>query len=134
MNVISSIKQKIESLLSNTRPELLLIVSAGLLIMLGLLMIYSASSIVALKEFDNQFHYLIAQARFIAIGLILLIIASIIPYRTWSTPAVWVAWLITTVLLLTTFFMGLTGGGATRWVSIGGFRSSLLSLQRLPRY
>lgn len=121
MNVISSIKQKIESLLSNTRPELLLIVSAGLLIMLGLLMIYSASSIVALKEFDNQFHYLIAQARFIAIGLILLIIASIIPYRTWSTPAVWVAWLITTVLLLTTFFVGLTGGGATRWVSIGGF-------------
>lgn len=119
--MLEQLRQKLLNSKDFLRPDILLIISTFLLIIIGLLMIYSASSIVALKEFDNQFHYLIAQSRFIVLGMILLILAAIIPYRTWATPAVWLVWLITTVLLGFTAITGIIGGGAQRWLSIGGF-------------
>ncbi|MDO5044780.1 MAG: putative lipid II flippase FtsW [Coriobacteriia bacterium] len=103
------------------RPRLILLMSTFVLVLLGILMIYSASSITALKEFNDPMHYLIDQSKFALIGIIAMLVASMIPYRMWATPAVWIVWLITTGLLIYTIAKGLVGGGAQRWVSVFGY-------------
>lgn len=104
-------------------PRLLFILSVVALCILGLVMVYSASSITAYNEFGDAAYYVKRQAVFLAIGLVLCVVCSRIPYSVWSLPAVFITfWAISVAMLsLTAFGMGITALGAERSIVIAGF-------------
>lgn len=107
-------------------PRVLLYLCVFALVALGLLMIYSASSVTAAADPDtgnNPAYYLIRQLVFVAVGLVVAGIMTVMDYHVLSgtlLPAIWVA----TVVLLCLIFVSSTSEdayGATRWINIGGF-------------
>ena len=101
-------------------PRMVLLLSVLALTLLGLVMIYSASSISAITEDIGQASYLFDQIKFVAVGVpAAIVLWKFIPYRVWSGPAVWVIWGIAVVLLLMTAAMGLSENGAQRWLRLG---------------
>ncbi len=102
------------------RPRLVFLVCVAAILGFGLLMVYSASSVEALKENGDSTYFLVRQAAFIAFGLVCAVCASRIPLRAWEGYAVWVPWIVIVVLLALTLVAGVNVNGATRWFVIAG--------------
>ncbi len=93
------------------------------LALFGVVMVYSASAMIALKESNNdtQYTYVLKQFVFALVGLIGMYVTSKIHYRWYQkTWVVWTIFAITVVLLLATFGFS-SVGGAKRWVRFAGF-------------
>jgi cell division protein FtsW len=90
---------------------------------LGLVMVYSASSVVALEKFGDSAHFLKRQLNFFAAGLVAMIFLMESDYRIWVQKGAWV-FAICVAALICLFIPGVGArvGGALRWISIGGFR------------
>lgn len=91
------------------------------LVGIGIVMIYSASSALAMKKFGSDYYFLKKQLVFICLGIGALIAGRHIPY-TFYRPLAYpllAAGIIGLVLLLWSP-LGLTAGGATRWLHFGG--------------
>lgn len=97
-----------------------LIASATVLSLFGLVMVYSASSVVALES-GAPFKYLIGQAVGVAIGAVGAVILSRMDYRTLYGLSRGV-WGVLVLILAFTLVEGLVGGGAKRWVVLGPVR------------
>jgi len=54
------------------------------LIMFGLVMIYSASAVLALEKFGDPFHYVMRQLIWFACGIAAMTVIMNIHYRKWS--------------------------------------------------
>ncbi len=109
------------------RPLTLFLVASFALFLFGLVMIYSASSIMALtsKNFNNDTTFFVSrQLKYAAIGLVILVFLAKVDYHIWGVKLLPVFWVITLVLLLIVKFTssGSDSYGATRWISIAGFR------------
>lgn len=104
-------------------PRLLFILSVVCLCILGLVMVFSASSIAAYNEFGDPTYYFKRQAIFLFIGVILCAAMSKLPYGIWQSKAVvLVLWCATVILLaLTAFGLGVSALGAERSIVIAGF-------------
>ncbi|HVM26979.1 MAG TPA: putative lipid II flippase FtsW [Mycobacteriales bacterium] len=99
----------------------LLLASAGLLLFLGLVMVFSASNVRSYATYGSSSAIAINQATYIAIGLPMAIVASRMPVRFWR----WIACpaLIGVVLLLVLVLLpgvGRNVDGATRWIPLPG--------------
>jgi len=90
-----------------------------LLIALGLIMIYSASSIMALKKFGDAAHYFKRQLVCIGLGLVVMVAASRIPYRHYREHIPWM-FLLTLLALFLVLIPGLGSefNHARRWFSL----------------
>ncbi len=102
------------------KAALVLLIVTGVLSLFGLLMVYDASSFVSFQTFGNRTHYLTEQTISLAIGIVGLIIASFIPYKTLLKLAL--PLLIGTLFLLVLVFVpgiGLSLNGAHRWIRLG---------------
>jgi cell division protein FtsW len=102
--------------------DFLILIPTVMLVGLGLVAIYSASSFLAAHKLGDSYFYLKKQALFGLLGLFLLIIAKNIPvtlYRKLVYPAL----IISFILLVGLFIpgLGMKGGGACRWLSFAGF-------------
>jgi cell division protein FtsW len=91
-----------------------------ILVLVGVMMIYSASNVIAFKKFGTGSHFLIKQLVWISIGLSLLWVISRFPYRYWQR----VVLPMTIVLLLLLGVVLIPGvgqeiNGARRWLRIG---------------
>lgn len=104
-------------------PRLLFILSVVCLCILGLVMVYSASSIAAYNEFGDATYYVKRQAVFLLAGVCLCAVMSRIPYPIWRNKAlILVLWCFTVGLLaLTAFGGGVSALGAERSIVIAGF-------------
>lgn len=103
-------------------PRILILLATFALLLIGFVMVYSASSIVALYEGDSTSSYLIKQLVFAVIGIAgAFVIWKLIPYHIWTGPFVWISWGLSLALLLLTAAMGNEGFGAQRWIDIGPF-------------
>ena len=91
------------------------------LVGIGIVMVYSASSALALKKFGSSYFFIQKQALFALVGLIALVVARHFPYRALRFLA-YPAIVLTLGLLLAVLLTGLghTAGGATRWLRLGG--------------
>ncbi len=91
-----------------------------IILLLGTIMVFSASFPSALLERGNSAHYLIKQLIFIAFGGVLMFGLSFVPLNLYKkfTPAVYI---ISIVLLLVVLAIGTSEGVAKRWIQIGGF-------------
>lgn len=97
-------------------------ISLFTIIFIGLIMIYSASSIWAEYKTGNSFYFLIRQGLFFIIGLSFYITASKIPYTFWRKQANKIMILCIILLILVLIpGIGLVRGGARSWIGIGDF-------------
>ncbi len=90
------------------------------LVGLGITMVYSASCILALENFGNQYYYLQRQALFSLAGVFLMFVVMKIPYRLYyrlSYPVLGIG--LTLLTLLHIPGLGRSIGGATRWLQVG---------------
>ncbi|PID40126.1 MAG: putative lipid II flippase FtsW [Proteobacteria bacterium] len=112
--------------------DLGLLVPVLLLVGMGIVMVYSASSALALKKYGSDYYFLKKQATFSFIGMVVLVVFSYIPFRLYrilTYPA-----LVTAMALLTavTFSQwGVTAGGSMRWLQLGPIRFQPSELARL---
>lgn len=96
--------------------------TAMALLILGLIMVGSASVSIAERKLGEPFYYLWRQCLFTGVGLLAAFVVVKIPVRIWQElgPAL----VIVSLLLLILVFIpgiGRTVNGSTRWIAIGGF-------------
>jgi cell division protein FtsW len=90
------------------------------LVGIGIVMVYSASSALALKKYGSGFHFLKKQALFSLVGIVALVVCSHIPYRiyramTYPILALALAGLVAVLVS----GVGLHAGGSQRWIRLG---------------
>lgn len=92
------------------------------LILFGLVMLASASSVLGFERFDDSNFFLKRQLVSLGIGLVAMLVIYRIDYHRWQAWAV--PFLFATVILLLAVFipgLGVTSLGAHRWVNFGLF-------------
>ena len=105
---------------SSFGPQVVILLCVLALVLLGFVMIYSASSIKAITEQVDAMSYMWDQVRFAIIGgVAAFVLWKVIPYRVWMGPAVWAIWGVAVVLLLLTAAVGIAENGAQRWLILG---------------
>jgi cell division protein FtsW len=100
-----------------------LVWTALLLLVLGLVMVYSASITIAEagKAFKYQpTYFLTRQIFYVIVGVALALLAFQVPSRTWQEVALWL-FVLGVVLLILVFIPGVSRpiNGARRWISLG---------------
>ncbi|HTG80531.1 MAG TPA: putative peptidoglycan glycosyltransferase FtsW, partial [Geobacteraceae bacterium] len=88
----------------------------------GVVMVYSASSVMAVKKFHDGFYFLKRQGLYALLGFTVMGIAMATDYEKWRKYAVPIL-LGTMVLLVLVFVPGIGGAakGASRWIRLPGF-------------
>ena len=88
----------------------------------GILMVYSSSSLMALRDYGDSLHFLKRQSVFALTGIGIMWVAMHINYNVWRKLAIPLL-IISTVLLAAVFIPGVgsTAGGAVRWIRLPGF-------------
>lgn len=98
----------------------LLIIAVCALVVIGLLMVYSASYANLINEESSASSEAVSQVVYALVGIVgALILWKVLPYRVWQGPLVWVVWGVSLVLLVLTLVMGSTDYGAQRWLRLG---------------
>jgi cell division protein FtsW len=103
-------------------PELQLWLVVLALMGFGFVMIYSASSSMALKKFSDAGYYLKRQALFAGLGIAMLTIARLIPYRVYRQlvyPILFSA--VIGLILVLVPKLGVELNHAKRWLNLGLF-------------
>jgi len=102
--------------------DLLLMLMAVALTCFGVVMVYSASNIMADKRYHDGFFFLKRQGLFALVGLSIMLVAMRINYHFWKKMAV-PALLLCLVLLVMVLIPGIGGkaGGSSRWIKLPGF-------------
>lgn len=101
--------------------DYLLLVLTGVLLVLGLAVLWSASTAEAKATFGNTNYYIIHQlTRGVLIGLVAMYVLSKIDYHKLKKPAgVLLIVALASLLLLKIPGLGFTANGATRWIDLG---------------
>lgn len=102
------------------------------LVGIGLVMVYSASSAVALKKFGSDFFFLKRQGLFAIFGILALVICSHIPFRLYR--ALTYPILILALGLLVAVHisgLGVEAGGSARWLRFGALTFQPVEAARL---
>lgn len=103
-----------------------------LLVGMGIVMVYSASSALALKKFGSDYFFLKKQAMFSLIGIVVLVVFSYIPFRIYrllTYPGLAVGILLLAAVCFSGW--GVSAGGASRWLQIGPLQFQPSELARL---
>ncbi|MDJ0808955.1 MAG: putative lipid II flippase FtsW [Desulfobacterales bacterium] len=114
-----------------TPYDLRLLFPVLFLVGIGMVMVYSASSALALKKFGSSYFFLKKQALFALVGLMALVAARHFPYRLWQKLAYPAVVLVFLMLLAVLIGWGHTAGGATRWLRVAGFTFQPSELARI---
>ena len=92
-----------------------------LLVMIGVIMMFSASYASAYATEGSSTFYFARQGLFALVGIAGMLFVSRLNYQMWRYPSRPIL-LVTMGIMLVTPIFGLTGGGATRWIRIGSIR------------
>lgn len=101
-------------------PDFLMLVAIFLLLAIGIVMVFSASSYAAMVTYNDVLYYFKRQLAWAAIGLFFMAVVRHVPYRNWQRL---IKPLLVTALalLLAVLVIGVTAKGASRWLGIGPF-------------
>ena len=103
------------------KSDKLLFTATVLLVCTGVVMVYSASAVIAVERGNVPYVFLFKQLAWALIGLLLVPVIMRIDYRNYRQPAViWTALGIVALALIAVLF-GREVKGATRWLNIGPF-------------
>ncbi|MGB5157811.1 putative lipid II flippase FtsW [Desulfobacterium sp. N47] len=101
--------------------DIKLLLPVFMLVIAGIIMVYSASSVLALKKFGTDYYFLKKQAMFAIAGVIALVTCRHLNYRYYRVLAY--PLLIFSIILLIAIHIpgiGFSAGGSARWIRIGG--------------
>jgi cell division protein FtsW len=90
------------------------------LALFGVVMVYSASAVMAQNENGNQFHYVLKQGVFVAIGFVVMLLAMQFNYQQLKSRRVVYTLLIICTLGLVSVFGFSSVNGAHRWIKLPG--------------
>ncbi len=97
--------------------------STLLLVVIGVVMVFSASAVLAGERFGSPYHFLFRQLGWALAGLAAMAVIMRIDYRRWKHPAVVFSLLgLTTLLLAGVFFLD-RSHNTHRWIRLGTFMS-----------
>jgi cell division protein FtsW len=92
-----------------------------LLVFVGLVMVFSASAVMARERFGSPYAFLSKQLIWAAAGIVAMVVAMRVDYRRYKHPAVVFSFLgVTTLLLISVFFLD-RSHNTHRWIHAGGF-------------
>jgi cell division protein FtsW len=92
-----------------------------LLVFSGLVMVFSASAVMAAERFGSPYHFLFRQMAWATAGLAAMVALMNLDYRRLRHPAVVFSLLgVTTLLLVAVFFLDRTAN-THRWIRLGAF-------------
>jgi len=112
-------------------PYYLLLGATLLLLALGMVMVFSASSVAAFRYLDSSYAIVTKQAMWVAIGLPLMAVASRLPVRIWRAGA-YIGLIASVALLCLVVFAGTEVNGNRNWIDFGGpFRVQPSELAKL---
>mgnify|MGYP006306768923 CR=1 FL=1 len=131
MNQTDNKPQQAGSQASVMRYDIRLLFPVLFLVGIGIVMIYSASSALALKKFGIDAFFLRKQALFAAMGIVALAVCRHVPYRVYR-PLVYPLLAVSVAALAAVAFtdLGVSAGGAARWLRLGGFQFQPVELAR----
>lgn len=89
------------------------------LIIFGLVMIYSTSSYEANLEYKDAAYYLKKQLFATVFGIVVMVLLARIDYRFWEKFAIWGIIISAILIVLVKSPLGRTVNGASRWIYIG---------------
>ncbi|MCM3759350.1 stage V sporulation protein E [Alkalihalobacillus oceani] len=107
---------------SKATPDYVLFATTIALLVIGLVMVYSASEAWATYRFDDSFFFAKRQLFFSSVGVVAMLFMMKVDYWTWRTWAKLI--LIVCFLLLVIVLIpgvGLVRGGARSWLGVGAF-------------
>ena len=102
--------------------DIILLLVTLILVTIGTVMIYSSSSILAMKKFNDGQYFLKKQIFFVLLGLGIMVLMTKIPYdrlKKLAYPGVLLSAVLLSLLLIP--HIGIRAGGATRWLKVGFF-------------
>jgi cell division protein FtsW len=92
-----------------------------LLVFVGLVMVFSASAVMARERFGSPYAFLLKQLIWASAGLVAMVLAMRVDYRRYKHPALVFSLLgLTTLLLISVFFLD-RSHNTHRWIHAGGF-------------
>jgi cell division protein FtsW len=92
-----------------------------LLVFVGLVMVFSASAVMARERFGSPYAFLLKQLIWAAAGLVAMVAAMQVDYRRYKHPALVFSFLgITTLFLISVFFLD-RSHNTHRWFRVGAF-------------
>ncbi len=86
--------------------------------LLGLVMVMSASSVVALDEYGSSWYFVSRQAAWAAVGTVALVVLAKLDYHRWRRHSGAFV-LVALALLAVVLPIGTGTNGATRWIGVG---------------
>jgi cell division protein FtsW len=103
-----------------------------MLVMFGLVMVYSASAVMAMEKYGSPFYYAIRQSLWFVLGLLALVLFMNIPYRTWNNRVLIYALLAVHILLLVLVLFAPAVANVHRWFRLGPLSLQPAELVKLP--
>ncbi len=107
---------------ARSAPDVWLVLITLLLIGIGVVMVYSASAVLAFREFGDSYYFVKRQALFATLGLIMMLLMIRVDYHIWMKYAM-IGLLACFILLIVVMIpgIGVVRGGARSWLAIGSF-------------
>jgi len=101
------------------------------LALFGVVMVYSASAVMAERENGSQYYYVIKQGMWLTIGFAVMLGAMQFNYQRLKTRRVVYGLLLVTLVLLVAVFAFSKTNGAHRWIKFGVFSLQPSELSKL---
>ena len=103
------------------KSDKVLFLATLLLALASIVMVYSASAVIAEERFHRPYLFLIKQSMWVGMGLAMLGLIMRVDYRTWKQPVlIWSALGLVLIALIAVLFSAPING-TRRWFGIGGF-------------
>jgi cell division protein FtsW len=101
------------------------------LALFGVVMVYSASAVIAVQENHSQFHYVIKQGVWTTIGFAAMFMAMRFDYQRLNSRWIVYGFLLVTMFLLLAVFAFSPVNGARRWIKFGGLSAQPSEVAKL---
>lgn len=117
--------------LGEIQPLVALILSSVALLIIGVVMISSASMDIAVETMGNGYHYVIRQLMFAVMGCMLALVSVNVPVAWWERSGWLLLGIGLLVLILVLTPLGRTVNGSTRWIPFGLFNVQVSEVAKL---
>ena len=113
------------------KSDKVLFLATLLLVGCSVVMVYSASAVLAMNRFNQPYFFLIKQGMWAALGLAAMSIVMRFDYRNYRAPSfIWLALGVALVALVAVLFVTPING-SRRWFGVGGFGAQPSELAKL---
>jgi len=122
MSLVRRLKRIFFSSQNGHEPDKSMLAALAVLLVFGLVMLFSASSVVSYARYGNTYHYFLRQLISMVVGGVFFFLAAKINYHWWRKFASFFLF-FSLVLLVLVFIPGLRAeyGTARSWINVFGF-------------